>query len=107
VIIVCSVSVAAETSFTPIETNLSDRDILLHLLTHVESMDERLAKIEDGWLNPIYGQLSAVRDKVEALEAEWATYRPVVATFANGGRPDMISAAQALRQGRRMRRDGQ
>jgi len=81
--------VAAETSFTPIETRLSDREILLHVLTHVEEMHEGLIRIAD---------------RLEALEAEWATYRPLVATFSNGGKPDMISAAQAFRQGRRMRR---
>lgn len=61
-----------------IHTSLSDRDILLHILTHVEQ-----------------------------LTAELEEFRPLLA-MAKGkhGQPDMISVLQARRELKRAARDG-
>lgn len=54
---------------------LSDRDLLLHILEHVE-------------------ELTAVLDE----------FRPLLTAFTNARRPDMLGAAQAFRQGKALRR---
>lgn len=77
---------AAETPPGISETVLSDRAILLHILQHAESIDERLA----------------------SLETELERWRPLLAMFgpAAGGRPDAISAAQGWRALRSRNRSG-
>jgi hypothetical protein len=63
-----SIQTPGETTLTPIETRLTDRQILLHLLAHVED-----------------------------LAAMLEPFRPVLQAAAPGGRPDAISLAQAGR----------
>jgi hypothetical protein len=63
----------------PPDTPLSDRDLLIHLLQHVEDMHDR---IEQAWtlIQP---------------------YVPILAKFAGGGQPDMMTIMQARRDLRR------
>lgn len=75
----------------PIETRLSDRSILLHVLQHVEE------------LAPLAGHLPALAELAAALPR----LRPLLAMLpADGSPPDAITAAQAWRRGRRLGRHG-
>ena len=66
-----------------IETSLTDRDILLHLLTHVEELTDLPEKV---------GQL------VDALEE----FRPLLNLITTkNGQPDMIGLAQVGRAWRK------
>ena len=70
-----SIETSGETRQTPIETRLTDRQVLVHLLEHAEQTT---------------AQLSAL---LELLEP----FRPLLAAAAPAGRPDAISIAQAGR----------
>lgn len=66
-----SIQTPGETTQTPIETVLTDREILIHILGHVEEWAE-LVEV----LRPL---------------------RPILEAAAPGGRPDAISLGQARR----------
>lgn len=70
-----SIQTPGETDQTPIETPLTDRQLLVHLLEHAESTTEQLAAL------------------LQLLEP----FRPLIAAAAPAGRPDAISIAQAGR----------
>ena len=63
-----------------IETSLSDRDVLLHILTHVEALTELLALLDE--------------------------FRPLLAMLTQNGKPDMVGIMQARREFRRGLRNG-
>jgi hypothetical protein len=56
-------------------TTLSDRELLIHLLQHVEVMGEQMNEIT----------------------AQLAVFRPLLDQLAPGGKPDMLGAMQARR----------
>jgi hypothetical protein len=76
-----SIQTPGETTQTPAETVLTDRQILLHILGHVEQWQEL----------------------IEVL----APLRPILEAAAPGGRPDAISLGQARRMFRGGRRGDQ
>lgn len=61
------------------ETPLSDRDLLIHVVQHVEHIDE---------------MVTAVHDVLEA-------YKPLLARFAPGGGADYLTIMQTARDLRR------
>lgn len=63
---------------------MSDRDIALHILQHVESMDARLAALED----------------------ELAVFRPLLRRLAPAGGADMLTMIEAARELRTISRNG-
>jgi hypothetical protein len=67
-------------------TTLSDHDLIIHLLQHIEIMYEQIAETH-GAVMRIDGQLSV--------------FAPLLAKYAPGGRPDIIGAMQARREVRR------
>jgi hypothetical protein len=70
-----SIQTPRETTLIPDETPLTDRQLILHTLGHVEQMTEQLAQLA-GLLEP---------------------FRPLLEAAAPGGRADAISLAQAGR----------
>jgi hypothetical protein len=70
-----SIQTPGETTAPPIETQLTDRQLLVHLLEHAEATTEQLAE----------------------LRAMVEPFRAVLAAAAPGGRADAISLAQAGR----------
>lgn len=66
-------------------TTLTDRELLIHVLQHVEDMWEKLAEVHEHTLR-MDGQLSV--------------FAPLLARFAPGGKPDMIALMQARREAR-------
>lgn len=81
-----SIQTPGETKRAPIETQLSDRQLLVHLLEHAEATTEQLAE----------------------LRAMVEPFRAVLAAAAPAGRADAISLAQAgrLLRGKGARRGG-
>lgn len=69
-------------------TTLTDRELLIHAVQHLEAQ---------------CGQLTEILGRLEALDAELAVFRPLLARLAPGGKPDMIALMQARREARRTR----
>jgi hypothetical protein len=67
-------------------TTLTDRELIIHLLQHIEMMYEQVAETH-GAVMRIDGQLSV--------------FAPLLDKLAPGGRPDMISMMQTRRGFRR------
>lgn len=80
---------AQENCPPPVETSLTDRAILLHILAHVEELDAGTALlIED-------------MGRLRKLEEE---FRPLLNMLKPNGQPDMLAVAQARRGVRKARR---
>jgi hypothetical protein len=67
-------------------TTLTDRELLIHALQHLEVMTEQLAEVHQY----------AVR-----LDGQLSVFAPLLARFAPGGKPDMVALMQARREMRR------
>jgi hypothetical protein len=77
-----------ETSPALAGTTLSDHDLLLHALAHIEDLYEKIGEIH-GAVMRVDGHLSV--------------FAPLLAKWAPGGKPDMIGLMQARREARRGR----
>lgn len=69
-------------------TTLSDHELLVHALQHIEDMYEQIAEMH-GAVMRIDGQLSV--------------FAPLLARLAPGGRPDLVGAMQTRRDLKKMR----
>lgn len=69
-------------------TTLTDRELLIHALQHLEVMTEQLAEVHKHVLK---------------FDGTLALFEPLLARFAPGGKPDMLALMQARREGRKVR----
>jgi hypothetical protein len=67
-------------------TVLSDRELLIHALQHLEVMTDQLAEVHEYVLK---------------LDGELSVFRPLLARLAPGGKPDMLALMQTRREIRR------
>jgi hypothetical protein len=67
-------------------TTLTDRELLIHALQHLEVMYEQQAEMHSAVMR-IDGQLSM--------------FAPLLAKWAPGGKPDMLALMQARREAKR------
>lgn len=64
------------------DTTLTDRDLLIHLVQHVEHIDEMMTALHD----------------------EWEVFRPLIERFRPAGGADFLTILQTGRELRRQRR---
>lgn len=69
-------------------TTLTDRELLIHLTQHAEIQGEQIAEMHGT---------------IMALAEELATFRPLLAKLAPGGKPDFVAVMQTRREARRGR----
>lgn len=67
-------------------TTLSDRDLLIHAIQHLEDLTEKMGEAHGAVLR---------------IDAELAVFRPLLAKLAPGGKPDFIAVMQARRDARK------
>lgn len=72
-------------------TRLTDRELLIHAVQHLEDLSERLADVQG---------------RVIRLDHELAVFAPLLARFRPGGGATMVDAMQAWRAGRKAGRHG-
>ena len=67
-------------------TVLTDRELLIHAIQHLEYLTEQLAE---------------QHEVIMKLDYQLGVFAPLLAKYAPGGKPDMIAIMQARREGRR------
>jgi hypothetical protein len=71
-------------------TVLTDRELLIHAVQHLEDLAEQMADVHGAVLR-IDGALSV--------------FAPLLAKYAPGGKPDFLSIRQGVREAKREARD--
>jgi hypothetical protein len=67
-------------------TTLTDRELLIHALQHLEVLTEQMAEAHGAVLR---------------IDAQLSVFAPLLARLAPGGKPDMLALMQARREIRR------
>jgi hypothetical protein len=67
-------------------TTLTDRELLIHALQHIEDL---------------YEQAAETHAAVMRMDYQLSVFAPFLAKLAPGGKPDMIAIMQARREARR------
>ena len=67
-------------------TTLSDHELLIHALQHIEQLYEMIAEIHGPVLR---------------IDAELSVFLPLLRKLAPGGKPDFIAAMQTRREAKR------
>jgi hypothetical protein len=68
------------------KTTLTDRELLIHALQHLEAM---------------YEQVAETHEAIIRIDGELAVFKPLLARLAPGGKPDFLAVFQARREHRR------
>ena len=79
------------------QTRMSDRDLLIHAVQHLEDLSGRLERIEAqvAWTT---GSVSAISETCGNLAAELAVFQPLLREIAPGGKVSLGGLLRARRE---------